>query len=157
MGYLSRDDFLSADDFATREVELEELGGTVLVRELNAFESDEFGFGTMDAKGGPDLRKARGLRVRVVTWATINEDGKPLFRKTDVQRLEKKSGRTVDCITSAILELSGIGVDEERLMMVECEHCDQSFQVDLVELEKEYDELKAKAKEAEGEPSLPNA
>lgn len=156
MGYLSRDDFLKADDFATREVELKELGGTVLVRELNAFESDEFSFGVMDAKGGADLRKARGLRIRVVTWATIDKDGKPLFRKTDVERLEKKSGRTVDCISSVILELSGIGVDEERLIMVGHDGI-ESFEVDLVKLEQEYDELKAKAKEAEGAASLPNA
>jgi len=155
MGYLSRNDVLQAEDFETREVEVPEWGGTLLVRELSADEVERIGFGQMDSKGNRDLRKAKGLRMRVISWAAIAEDGTPLFNKGDVEKLAKKSSRAIGRVFDTIQKLSGIVIEEERLLTVECPHCGAPFQVDLVELDERYAaeaEAGAEAARAAGEP-----
>ncbi len=141
MGYLSRDDVLRAQDFETREVEVPEWGGTILVRELNAEEVEEVGLGQLDAQGNRDLRKVAGLRVKVISWATIDEEGKRLFLAKDVQQLGKRSSQTVQRVFDVIQELSGISAEETRPLTIECPHCTEPFEVDLVELDEQYEAI----------------
>lgn len=157
MGYLSRNDVLQAEDFETMPVEVPEWGGTLLVRELSADEVEEIGFGQMDAKGNRDLRRAKGLRMKVISWAAIAEDGSRLFHKGDVEKLATKSSRPIGRVFDAIQRLSGIAVEEERLLEVECPHCGEQFQVDLVELDERYEAEAAKAADEEGPEPSPNA
>ena len=150
MGYLSRDDVLQAEDFETREVEVPEWGGTLLVRELNADEVEQIGLGQLDSRGERDVRKARGIRVKVISWAAIAEDGTRLFKRGDVEKLATKSSRAVQRVFDVIQELSGLGTEDERPLAIECPHCGEPFQVDLVELDERY-EAAAEAAEAAGE------
>lgn len=154
MGYLSRNDVLQAEDFETMPVEVPEWGGTILVRELSADEVEDIGFGQMDSKGNRDLRKAKGLRVKIISWAAIAEDGTQLFNRGDVEKLAKKSSRAVGRVFDAIQKLSGIAIEEERPLTVECPHCGEPFQVDLAELDERYEaeaEAEAEAARAAGE------
>jgi hypothetical protein len=113
MTILSRDKILAAADIETQEMEIPEWGGTIVVREMTMAEVDEFGLSSAQADGRLDTRKMRGIRARVVSWCVVDEEGKPLFRKSDVDELLKKSNRVVDRIFDAILALSGMSPDEE--------------------------------------------
>lgn len=163
MGYLSRDDVLRVQDFETGEVEVPEWGGTLLVRELSADEVEEIGFGQVDSKGNRDVRKAKGLRAKVISWAAIAEDGARLFSKDDVNKLAKKSSRAVGRVFDTIQKLSGIAVEQERLLEIECPACGGVFEVDLVQLDERYKaeaEAEAEAEKATGEEeaaAAPNA
>lgn len=94
--------------------------------------------------------------MKVISWAAIAEDGTQLFRKGDVEKLAKKSSRAVGRVFKAIQELSGIGTEEERALEIECPHCGEPFQVDLVELDERYEAEAEAAGEEAPEPS-PNA
>jgi hypothetical protein len=157
MGYLSRNDVLQSEDFETTEVEVPEWGGTLLVRELSAAEIERIGFGGMDSKGNRDVRAAEGLRMRIITWAAIAEDGSQLFNKGDVEKLATKSGKVVARVFNAIQALSGIApAEEERPLAIECPHCGAVFQVDLVQLDEQYEAEAEAAGEEEEEAPSPN-
>lgn len=139
--YLSRAAIHEARDFATREVAVPEWGGTVLVRELTALEADDIGFGMLSPTGDADPRKAQGMQAKLVAWATIDEAGGRIFSLEDIKALGKKSSRVIQRLANAVLDLSGMAPKEERLLTVQCEHCEAFFEVNLVQLEEQYEAL----------------
>lgn len=112
--YLSRDAILTVEDRKTSEVEVPEWGGTVRIRELSAAEVERMGFGVATPDGKTDLRRAEGLMVRVIAWGVIDEDGKQLFTKRDVEALGQKSHRAADRVADAIMKLTGLSEEEEE-------------------------------------------
>ncbi len=114
INFLSRKDFFAADTFKSDIVELPELGegAKVRVRELTAFEAEEIGYGSIDQDGNTDARATRGFRQKLVLWATIDEEGKPVFNKGDAQRLPKLPNAIVMRLATRILILSGLAEEE---------------------------------------------
>lgn len=113
--YLSREEILAAQDLRTDEVETPEWaeGGTVLIRELSAAEVDQLGFDVAKEDGSVDLRRARGMRFRLVAWGVIDEDGNNLFSVKDAKALGKKSRIVIDRIAEAVMKLSGLGDEDD--------------------------------------------
>lgn len=108
MAYLSKAAILAADDIKTAEVEVTEWGGTVRVRELIAEEIDAVGTGMVNAQGKVDASRADNLTVRVVAWGCIDENGKQLFKSSDVKALGKKSFEPVRRVATRILQMSNL-------------------------------------------------
>lgn len=111
--YLSRESILDVSDIQVEELEIPEWGGTVLVREMTTAEVEHFALKTQGAQGQLDTTKMAGVRAEVVAWCVVDEDGNALFKKSDVNELQKKSNRAIDKVFNKALELTGLQPPEE--------------------------------------------
>lgn len=147
MTILTRTQILNAKDFDTAEVDVPEWGGAdakVLVRELNAAEQDEIGLQAANPDGSIDVRLTKGMRVKMVHWCVINQDGAPMFEEKDVRKLAQKSSKVISRISDKIRELSGLGSPEEGPAV--CPKCGTVFEVNVSELIKRAQETEKKTK-----------
>lgn len=101
---LSRDEILNADDLITKEVEVPEWGGTVIVRKMSGTERDQLE-ASMTEEGGGGLVN---FRARLVATTVVDEAGQRLFTKADVEALGKKSASALDRVAEAASELSAM-------------------------------------------------
>ena len=60
-----------------------------------------------------DLEAASLRFARIVVWATLNEDGAPLFSSDDVQAVADLPHRILDPIVNVAMRLSGLEDDLE--------------------------------------------
>lgn len=107
MAILNKDQILAADDLPRENVNVDEWGGEVVVRALTASEEKEI---FSKSKAGDEM----GAQVYIVAKCIIDDDGKPLFSKSDVNRLAGKNGAVVRRLAQAALRLSGMEVDEAK-------------------------------------------
>jgi hypothetical protein len=110
--FLSRESILQASDIQVEDLEVPEWGGTIRVREMTTAEVEFFSTLTTGRDGSVDTSKMPGVRAKVVSWCLIDEGGKPLLRKEDVDELQKRSNRVLTVVFDKILELSGLGADD---------------------------------------------
>src|SRR5262245_31178929 len=104
----------------TKEIEVEDLGGSVLIRELPASVS-------ADLSGLVDIvvigREQRGkvdtvlMERREFTYGVVTDDGQPMFTEQEVEVIQRNHGRAFKLVVAAIDELSG--VDKESLEKAE--------------------------------------
>src|SRR5688572_4902449 len=95
----------------TDEVEVEELGGSVLVRELPAEYSAELN-AYVEMKqvgreriGSVDLVTQERLKF---AYGVIDDDGEPLFTADEAKEIAREHGRAFKVVLAAIDELSEI-------------------------------------------------
>jgi hypothetical protein len=104
---LTRDEILARRKALTREsVEVPDLGGSVAVRVLTLGEVHEI---QKLQKSDPD---PMSLYPKLVSMATVNEDGSPLFPGADVELVKDLPWPAVDTIARAIMRISKLGSDE---------------------------------------------
>lgn len=106
MALLSKDEILSAK-LPTREVDVPEWGGAVLVRSMTAFERDKFEMYLQRQKETAGSASF-STRAYVASCTIVGEDGQRLFSDEDVQILGQKSAHALDRILDAVLSLSGM-------------------------------------------------
>ena len=105
--FLSRDAVLNAQDLETVDVYVPEWGGKVRVRTLTAEEKDRLEISLVMANGKiGDPKNIRNVRARFVAEASVDEDGKKLFRESDVIALGQKSAAALSRVFNAIQELN---------------------------------------------------
>lgn len=104
----------------TQEVEVEELGGSVLIRELPASVSADLS-GLIDfVQVGREQRAkvdTATMEARQFAYGVIDDDAKPLFTEEEAKEIQAKHGRAFKVVVSAIDELSG--VDKEAIEKTE--------------------------------------
>lgn len=109
-------DAWSASSLRTKEVEVEELGGSVLIRELPANVSADFA-GLMDVVQVGREQRAKidvaTMERRQFAYGVVGSDHEPLFTEDEVQELQGKHGRAFRTVVQAIDEFSGI--DKEAI------------------------------------------
>lgn len=106
MGMLSRDDILKADDIETREVEVPQWGGTVLVRALTGKERDSYEASCMQQRGKETVRNLNNVRAKLVVRSLVDEEGNRIFTDQDANELGKKSAAALDQLFEVAAELS---------------------------------------------------
>lgn len=121
---LSRDQILVARKAMTREIEVPEWGGSVIVRALNQKEVNEWrrsfqvkvtnrdktGKATTEFVTDPDKAEMAGLTLLMI--ALIDESGNRLFEsKADIETLAGQAFRPIRRITAVIMEMSGLTED----------------------------------------------
>lgn len=115
MGRLSKDAWKKAS-LKTKEVEIEELGGSVLVRELPAAYSaavqNHITMRTVGREqiGSVDLVAMERLKF---AYGVVGEDGEQLFSEDEAGEIATRHGRAFKRVLTVIDELSDI--DEEAL------------------------------------------
>jgi hypothetical protein len=101
MGTLTRDEIFARRAALPREeVEVPELGGSVLVRVLTLKEMGEI------EKARKVSAEAINMYPKVISLGCVNEDGTPLFPKEDVGLIDDLPWAALDTIATAILRIN---------------------------------------------------
>lgn len=104
----------------TKEIEVEELGGSVLIRELPAEYSAEVASHIeMRSVGRDQVAKVDTATMERLQFAygVIDDEGNPLFQENEVRTIAKQHGRAFKTVIAAIDGLSG--VDKEAIEKAE--------------------------------------
>jgi len=119
VGRLNKDSW-KGSSLRTEEVEVEELGGSVLIRELPAaVSSDLAGLVEMVQVGMEQKAKVdiSLMERRQFAYGVINDDHSPQFTEAEVEELQNNHGRAFKTVVAAIDKLSG--VDKEAIEKAE--------------------------------------
>lgn len=108
MTYLSADQILNAKDIETREVEVPEWGGVVLVRGLSGLERDAYEQSLTMIRGKEHLPNLTNARAKLVSRAVVDENGERLFTDRQVNALGEKSSIALTRIFEVVAEMSGM-------------------------------------------------
>lgn len=109
MALLDRAAIFGTKDLRTRDVDIEDWGGTVRVRALTARQLDTHQQTSYAARGKDGKTVDPEFRARVVALGVIDEDGKRIFIDDDIPELSTKSGAALEVLFEAIMELTGTG------------------------------------------------
>lgn len=104
----------------TKEVEVDELGGSVLIRELPAEYSAEVQSNIqLVSEGGEQVARVNTAKMERLQFAygVVDEQENPMFTEAEVEELQKKHGRAFKTVVAAIDELSGL--DKEAIEKAE--------------------------------------
>lgn len=104
----------------TKEVEVEELGGSVLVRELPAqFSAEVSSKIELISRGREQIAKVDTAIMERLQFAhgVVDDDLEPMFSETEVAEIQKKHGRAFKTVIGVIDEISGI--DKEAIEKAE--------------------------------------
>ena len=106
MAFLSKSVILAAEDQRYDSVSCPEWGGDVRVRGLTAYEQSYV------AKLIGDEKKNE-VTLKVVQFGCVDEEGNKLFSADDLPQLRTKSYAVIERLGKRILELTGLGDQEE--------------------------------------------
>jgi hypothetical protein len=101
---LTRKDILGLDDLQYEDVPVPEWGGTIRMRGMTAADRDEFELAMMDLKPGRVQ-----VRSTVVMLCAIDDKGRRLFQREDVEALGAKSFAVMNRLHQVAIRLSGLG------------------------------------------------
>jgi hypothetical protein len=110
--YLTKQQILDAQDLETKEVEVPEWGGTVLVKTMTGVERDAFESSVVKGKGKNTTVNMANIRAKLVAASIVDQDGQRLFDDQDVQALGKKSAAALDRVFAVAQKLSKISQDD---------------------------------------------
>lgn len=114
MALLSKDQIWQAKDTQIVDVHVPEWGGKIRLRGLSGKERDDFEAASIQQIGNDVRVNKRNFRARLIAACAINEDGSPLFDKSDIIHLGQKSARALDRVFSVCLEINGMGQDDVK-------------------------------------------
>jgi hypothetical protein len=127
MGRLTREDFLTEGPKLKRQeitVKIGEKEGTLLIREFNGLERKATEMRLAKAKARDNT--AGDLPEEVACMCVIDDDGRPFFDATEKALLQQYSGRVMSDIFVAILTLSGMTEEAQKVAKEELEKNPQS-------------------------------
>ncbi len=105
---LTREAILAMKDLPEKEIEVPEWDGSVRIRSLTL--SERFRWLKLQTENEGDYGAVLRLAsLPMITWAVIDETGKPLFREEDVAALEQRNPDAIQRLHAEILKISGIG------------------------------------------------
>lgn len=104
---LTKEQILSSQDRPTKEVEVSEWGGTVLVASMSGADRDRFELSMRDDE-------MQNIRARLVALTVVDENGDRVFSDKDVAALGKKSAAALSKVFLVSQELNGFGEDVEK-------------------------------------------
>jgi len=110
---LGKDSILQAQDIETREINVPEWGGTVLVRGLTGTERDSFEATVLQDRGKQGMvRKLDNIRAKLVARCLVDAEGARLFTDGEAGLLGRKSAAVLDRLYDVAAEMSGLS-DED--------------------------------------------
>lgn len=116
-GLLSRDAILAADDVLYEYMDIPEWGGRIRVRSLSGRDRDAYdaeAYALSQASPNDPSAALRDYRSRRVARAIVDEDGKRVFSKADVDALSSKNASVIDRIDDVVTRLSGMDTEAIR-------------------------------------------
>lgn len=119
MAFLTKEAILTADDLETKEVEVKEWGGSVLVKTMTGKERDDWE-NSVNGNGSKTKKENfANFRARFVAHCVVDEAGNRLFGSpSDVEALGRKSVKALTRVFNAAQELNAM-TDEDVEELVE--------------------------------------
>lgn len=107
---LSREAIQKVNDLPTEEVRVEEWGGSVLIKSMTGKERDDFEATIQKkSKGKGDDIDIRGLKVLLLSYAIVDEEGKTIFNdKEGREILNSKSAKAINTVFERVQEMNGL-------------------------------------------------
>lgn len=112
MALLTKEQILRVKDIVSREVEVPEWGGSVMVRGMTGIERDAFEAKILDQSGKKAKVNLQNARARLVSITVVDADGDRLFSENEVVLLGTKSATALSRVYDVAASLSGIS-DED--------------------------------------------
>jgi hypothetical protein len=111
---LSKDDIFKADDLPRETVAVPEWGGDVCVRTMSSEEKDQWEADWLNWKKNVngDEEDTAYFNAFIAAYTCAGENGAPLFSKSDIKPLAKKSAKALGRIAAVAARLNFIR-DEE--------------------------------------------
>ncbi|WUI00203.1 hypothetical protein OHR68_43175 [Spirillospora sp. NBC_00431] len=100
-------------DVATKPVNVPELGGKVLVREMSAAVRNRFEATAATIRSGGDSRALDTVTAQIVAACVVDERGRPMLTVNEVKRIAASKPKAVFRLREAIVKISA--TDEEDL------------------------------------------
>ena len=110
--FLSARDVLDLPSLVIEELDVPEWGGVVRVKMLTAKERDDFEASMVVMKKGQPTPNTANARARLVQLAVVDEEGKQLFTKHDIQTLGNLPAAGLQRVFNKINEMSAISEDD---------------------------------------------
>lgn len=104
---LTRDQFFVAVPPKLDSVDVPQLGGQVMLRELTAGERDAF-------EAAHVKNKERDFRARIVAATVCDADGARIFSAGDVPALSNLPATTLDPVFKAAVKINGLSDDDVK-------------------------------------------
>lgn len=105
---LNRAAILAAQDLQTKAIPVPEWGegAQVLITEISAAQRDQCGKAYIDLKDAAQIEQVTAFRNRMLVYALVGEDLKPLFTLEQIDELLAKNGEVIDRIAQEALKLN---------------------------------------------------
>lgn len=110
--FLGRSALLQKRPRRTKCVQLPELGGAVIVRELSALERGQYEAYFRSRSGETHLQRLARARHKLIVMTVIDENGHRLFSDDDLKALDSLPASVAERITQAAQELSAVSDDD---------------------------------------------
>lgn len=104
MVHLSKEAIFAASDLPTREVDVPEWGGKVLVGTMGL--DDRLAYEEICVKA-----EGRSVLTHLVALCVVDDNGNKLFSAEDIERLGKKNATVLTRIVRVATELNAMGFD----------------------------------------------
>ena len=108
MELLTKEQIFATDDIVTKEVEVSEWNGAVLIKSLTAKQRDLFEASILEDKGDNKKVILKNIRAKLVQRTAVDAEGKLLFFVTDIDAISEKNASPVDKLFTVAQELSGL-------------------------------------------------
>lgn len=108
MGLLSKQDILTAQDLAFKEVDVPEWGGTVRVKALTGKERDAFEASMIKGEGKDRKTDFTNMRARLCGLCMVDDSDARVFDDNEISMLGAKSSAALDRVFSVAQELNGM-------------------------------------------------
>lgn len=112
MAFLTRDAIIAAEDRTFDEVECPEWGGTVRVSSITGGQRDQYEQGLIEERGKDRKMNLRNARAKLIVLCAVDEAGRPLFTREDINALSRKNAKPVDRLFDKCRELAGLSEDD---------------------------------------------
>lgn len=106
MTELTREQILSIVDLKPQGIQIEEWGGTVFIRPMNALERAEWEGYVFSSSDTPKAKVIDQARERLAVLSICDAQGKRLFTDADIPELGKKNAIALERIGQAAMRLN---------------------------------------------------
>lgn len=108
-----KEKIIAAKDYDSEIHEVPEWGVTVELRSMMAKTRNQISMKFLDEKGNVSDSAALAMEVLVASLFDP-ETGEPIFELSEVEELNKKSGRVIDPLLMAAMSINGFGKDSVK-------------------------------------------
>jgi len=121
---LSKEQILNISDIKIKELKVPIWKDTVYIRQLTRGQQDEYLKLQFSKTSMQQQKKEQKINSEVDLFGhdaficacgISDAEGKPIFTRADIKKLEEKNGEAIGFIASEIIEFSGMGKDVEEL------------------------------------------
>ena len=113
MGFLSKKEILAAKNLKTETVEVPELGGQVMIREMTAADRDSWEFEQLKKNGKSYSVNFENLRAKLIVRCVVDSETKlRMFSDSDAELLGNCSAASLDKLYEACQKLNKLSKDD---------------------------------------------